>query len=412
MKTTLLTMTGLLAALLATPPATAADRSGNTADRSPIQALLKKGLADVERQDFTAAITKFSKAASLSPESRALFLLGYAHAQRGSRSAVPSAADKQDAQEAVSAYSQAMAADPGLKVIADPSRFYRSLAWSYETVQDFDRAAAAYRSAMAAAPKNPMIPLNLARAYSRLGQPAKAAESLGASLERARQIGQEELILKTLRGNPRYSSMLAYPDVAAVAGDPAASQPVIAQAAPASRDEELRDAVKDQGPALARELAAAPLPDPAVMDALAAGDDNFKFRQYRTAINAYDTAARLDGKAQALSPVQRSILYERMGAAYNRLGLCEDAVLPLQRSLQAMPNNAAANYQLALAYSVSGRFNEALRALAGTFDSAPSRAELRKYLILAKSDSEFEPVRDLAGFAGLVGRTEDLLARR
>ncbi|MDD5629197.1 MAG: tetratricopeptide repeat protein [Elusimicrobia bacterium] len=411
MKTTLLTMTGLFAALLATPPANAGQVPEEKTGRSPIQALLKKGLADMEARDFGEAIKRFSKAASLKPDSRCFFLLGYAHSQRGSRNAVPSAADKQDARESVRAYSQAVSLDPGLKVLADPSRFYRSLAWAHETVGDFDQAAAAYRSAMAAAPQNPMIPLNLARAYSRLGQPAKAAESLAESLARARELGQAETILKTLRGSPRYSPMLAYPDVAAVAGDPAAAAPVVAQAAPAASGEELRAAVKD-GPALARELAAAPLPDPAVMDALAAGDDGFKFRQYRTAVNAYDRAAQLDAKAQALSPVQRAVLFERMGASYNRLGLCAEAVLALQRSLQAMPNNAAAHYQLALAYSVSGRFNESLRALAGTFDSAPSRAELRKYLILAKSDLELEPVRDLPGFAGLVVRAEGLLARR
>jgi tetratricopeptide (TPR) repeat protein len=397
----MLMLTGLVAALLATTPATAVQNPGKTADRSPVKALLKNGLADMDQRDFTAAIKKFAKAASLSPDHRSLFLLGYAHTQRGSQNAVPSAADKQDALEALSAYSKAMARDPGLKVIADPSRFYRSLAWSYETLQNFEAAAAAYRSAMAAAPQNPMIPLNLARVYSRLGEPAKAAESLAASLEVARHIGQEDIILKTVRSNPRFSSMLAYPDVSAVA-----------QAAPASRNEELRDAVKDQGPSLAKELAAAPLPDPAVLDALAAGDDNFKFRQYRTAINAYGEAARLDAKAQALSPVQRAILYERMGTAYNRLGLINEAVLPLQRSLQAMPNNAAAHYQLALAYSVSGRFNEALRALDGTFLSSPSKGELRKYMILAKSDSELDPVRDLAGFAGLLDRCEEKLAQR
>ena len=101
-----------------------------------------------------------------------------------------------------------------------------------------------------------------------------------------------------------------------------------------------------------------------------------------------------------------------MGTSHIRLGLAQEAVLPLQRSLQAMPNNAAAHYQLALAYSVSGRFHEALRALDGAFQSAPSKGELRKYMISAKSDSELEPVRDLAGFAGLLDRCEEKLARR
>ncbi len=412
MKTMLLTMTGLVAALLATPPATAAQKTGKAAERSPVVALLKKGLADLDRRDFDAAIKKFSKAGELSSDCRAQYLLGLAHYERGSQGGDPDAADKNEAQEAANAYAKAMARDPGLKVITDPARFYKSLAWSYEVLRSYDRAAAAYESAIAAAPQNPMLPLQAARVYSRMGKPVKAAQSLAVSLERARRLKQESLIIQTVRGNPRFSSMLAYPDVAAVLADPTPVKDSVAQAAPLSRPEELRDAVADRGPSLARELAAAPLPDPAVTNALAAGDDNFKFRQYRTAINAYNAAARFDAKAQALSPVQRTILYERMGTSYNRLGLAEEAVLPLQRSLQTMPNNAAAHYQLALAYSVSGRFTESLSALAGTFDSAPSKAELRKYLILARSDSELDPVRDLSGFTGLLGRYEEKLARR
>ncbi|MBI5240101.1 MAG: tetratricopeptide repeat protein [Elusimicrobia bacterium] len=410
MKTMKLMIVGLAAALLATPPADAAPRSGRTPARPAAKALLKKGLAEMKQRDFAAAIQVFSRAASLGPDSRALFLLGYAHSQRGSQNPSPSAADKRDALEGVSAYSQAIAIDPDLKVIADKSRFYRSLAWCYETLGSFEAAAGAYRSALAAAPQNPMIPLQLARAYSRMGRPVQAAESLSASLETARQIGQETLILNTVRRNPKYSSMLAYPDVAAVAAGEAASSGVqVAQSAPLSRGEELRDAVSDQRSAPAREE---PLPDPAVTAAMSQADDHFKFRQYRGAIDSYEEAARLDARIPSLSQAQRAVLYERLGTAYNRLGLTQEAVLPLQRSLQAMPENASAHYQLALAYSVSGRFKEALRALDSAFRSAPSRGDLKRYMILAKSDLELEPLRDMGAFNGILERCEELLARR
>jgi tetratricopeptide (TPR) repeat protein len=404
---TLMTLAGLAAVLLAAPPASAAPA------RPEVKALLKKGLAAMERRDFASAIKTFSKASALGPDSRALFLLGYAHSQRGSQRASASAADKRDALEAVSAYSQALAIDPELKVIADKSRFYRSLAWGHETSGSFEAAADAYRSALAAAPKNPMIGLQLARVYSRLGDPVRAAESLQASLDAARELGQETLILNTVRRNPKYSSMLAYPDVAAVVVDETASSGVlVAQAAGVSRGEELRDAVRDPGPALSRGLASMPLPDPAVTGAVSQGDENFKFRQYRGAINAYEAAARLDSRTQTLSPTQRAILYERLGTAYNRLGLTLEAVLPLQRSLQAAPQNPAAHYQLALAYSVSGRFKEALRALDAAFRCAPSKGEMRRYMILAKSDLELEPLRDMGSFNSLLERCEELLARR
>lgn len=401
-----MTMAGLVAALLLTPPAAAAQTS--------VKALLKSGLADMSRRDFDSAIEKFTQASAAKPDSRALFLLGYAHIQRGSGRAVPSPADKRDALDAVSAYSQAMAIDPELKVIADKTRFYRSLAWCYETLGSFEAAAEAYRSAMAASPQNPMIPLHLARVYSRLGEPLKAAETLGASLEAARALGQESLILNTVRGNPKYYSMLAYPDVAAVIVGAAASSGVqVAQNSPVSQGEELRDAVRDTGPSLPRELAAAvPQEDPAVTAALAQGDESFKFRQFRGAINSYEAAARLDARSQTLSPAQRALLYERLGTAYNRLGLTQEAVLPLQRSLQSLPQNPAAHYQLAMSYAVSGRFNEALSALDAALRAAPSKGEMRRYMILAKSDLELEPLRDTAKFNSLLERCEELLARR
>ena len=75
-----------------------------------------------------------------------------------------------------------------------------------------------------------------------------------------------------------------------------------------------------------------------------------------------------------------------------------------------MPNDAASHYQLAMAYSVSGRYGEALRAIDGTFASAPSQAELRKFMILAKSDSELEPVRDMPGFNAMLDGTSDFRA--
>ena len=211
MKTMLLTMTGLVAALLATPPATAAQKTGKAAERSPVVALLKKGLADLDRRDFDAAIKKFSKAGELSSDCRAQYLLGLAHYERGSQGGDPDAADKNEAQEAANAYAKAMARDPGLKVITDPARFYKSLAWSYEVLRSYDRAAAAYESAIAAAPQNPMLPLQAARVYSRMGKPVKAAQSLAVSLERARRLKQRS---ESTRLNSSHSAKSRMPSSA------------------------------------------------------------------------------------------------------------------------------------------------------------------------------------------------------
>jgi tetratricopeptide (TPR) repeat protein len=405
MKPAFLPIASLLIALFAIPPATAAQKTSKTEPHPSVVALLRKGLADLDRRDFDAAVKKFTQATKLSSDCRAQFLLGLAHYEKGSQGGDPDTADKREAQATASAYAKATASDPGLKAIHDPARFYKSLAWSDEVLRSYDQAAAAYESAAAAAPQDPMIPLHAAHVYSRMGAPIKAAQSLAASIEKARRLKQESLIIKTVRSNPRFSPMLVYPDVAAVLDEPAPVNDLVAKAEPRSGGEELRDAVSDRRPLSAQKPASAPPRACAVMSALAAGDDDFKFRQYQTAIDAYDAAVRLDAKAPALSPVQRAILYERMGTSYNRLGLAEEAVVPLQMSLQAMPNEAASHYQLALAYSLSGRFDESLSALAKAFESAPSRSELRKYLLSAKSDWELAPVRDLSGFTALLERS-------
>ena len=131
MKTMLLTMTGLVAALLATPPATAAQKTGKAAERSPVVALLKKGLADLDRRDFDAAIKKFSKAGELSSDCRAQYLLGLAHYERGSQGGDPDAADKNEAQEAANAYAKAMARDPGRLEVLVQGREGMGGAWQF-----------------------------------------------------------------------------------------------------------------------------------------------------------------------------------------------------------------------------------------------------------------------------------------
>jgi len=89
MKATSLIIAGLIVALLTASPVTAAQKTGKTADRSQMVSLLKKGLADLNRRDFDAAIKKFTKANELSPDCRALFLLGLTHYERAPMATTP-----------------------------------------------------------------------------------------------------------------------------------------------------------------------------------------------------------------------------------------------------------------------------------------------------------------------------------
>ena len=119
------------------------------------------------------------------------------------------------------------------------------------------------------------------------------------------------------------------------------------------------------------------------------------------------------GTAEALEPSVVSMIYERIGTSYNKLGVSNGAIKALRYAVQEMPFNAAAHYQMALAYSVSGHFNESLHSLGEALKSAPSQGELKKYMLLAKTDSELDPLRDMPGYSNLMSPyAEKLQARR
>ncbi|MDD5656051.1 MAG: hypothetical protein PHF00_02210 [Elusimicrobia bacterium] len=369
------------------------------------QVLRQEGMRDLDAGRLDAAIQKFSQTAKIKPDGASFFLLGYAHFQRAFRGAEP---DPDDALETINAYSTALALDPQLKSLAQPYRLYHGLALSYETLKADDKALKAYRMAFASAPDNPMIPLYAARLRQRMGQPDQAASNLGLSLRKARRLGKERLIAETIKNDPFFAVLRDSPAAQARLAQVFAEDNLLAAAAPAD-DGTLRDAVADRDTARERKP---PARNPAALEAIDAGDEQFKFRRYRPAINAYAEALRLDGAAPSLSPLQLAVVYERMGTSYNKLGLCSEAILSLQRCLQQMPANAAAHYQIALAHSVSGRFSESLKALKAAWELAPTAGERRRYMLMAKTDPELAPVRDLRGFGELVGSDADAVAGR
>jgi len=107
---------------------------------------------------------------------------------------------------------------------------------------------------------------------------------------------------------------------------------------------------------------------------------------------------KINEKRGTLSADQVAGLYEKIGTCYNKLGSGEKAMVSLQKSLQLSPSNASAHYQIALAYAMDGKTGSALHALKECFTSTGDPAELRRFSILAKTDSELEAVRDLPGF--------------
>lgn len=438
----------LVAAMLVAPAAQAKARkavkprrpmaAAKKASAAQSSALMQAGLDALERKEYTPAINAFSKAARGGGDSGTFFLLGWSYYQRGFMSGDPDTADKADALETVNAYTTAIALDPELEAVAQPYKLYHSLALSYEALGSYEKAVDAYKKAFAAAPHNPMLPLYAARLRYRMSELGKSASNLDIALKKAKEQGQLKALLRTIQTDPKFSIMLAsethletvrkydaaaMPPAPSAPARPAASPEAfatagygIAAAAPAARaaaptpeqgrslasltprDPSVRDSVKGSTPFEADRTAELRAQDKDVLDALAAANDEFKFRRYRDAITRYDEALALNEHSGILNQTQIAFIYERVGTSYNKLGLAGEAIANLRRCVQTAPQDAAAHYQLSLAYAVLGRYQESVHALGETFRSAPSTGELKKFMLLAKTDSELEAVRDLPAF--------------
>jgi tetratricopeptide (TPR) repeat protein len=399
-------------------------------------ALVSAGLESLERKEYSAAIASFSKAARAKGDGGTYFLLGYAYYQRGFMAGDPDRADKQDAVETVNAYSTALALDPTLSQVTQPYKLYHSMAMSYESLGSYEKAVDAYKKAFQAAPHNPMLPLYAARLRYRMNDMKKSAANLDLALSMAKKEGKAKALVNLVETDPKFSMMLANDahlaalrkydpsasasaapasaptaspaafaqtagyGIAFAAPNPAPTVAASAQTAVALRDTNpagIRDSVRGTAPSDDR-AGALRAQDKDVLDALAAANDEFKFRNYRPAINGYNDALALNVGSGILNPTQAAFINERIGTAYNKLGQSAEAIHALRQCVQMAPMDSAAHYQLALAYAVLGRYQESIHAVGETLNSAPSTGELKKYMLLAKTDSELEGVRDLPAF--------------
>lgn len=404
----------LVAALLFTPQAHAAKNKKAKAKPSAVaaqaKALIDNGMTALDAKDFDAAIRRFERAVQLEGTSAGYFMLGWAHYQRGFKAGAPENADRADAEETVNAYSMAITLDPELLTIAQPHRLYHSLAMSYEALKAYDKAVEAYKMAFHAAPANPMLPLYAARMRFVMGAADKAASNVGLAMKKAKAAGQEKSILNLLKNDPYFAVMSSDPMIQDTIAQASGAQAAVEIAQASVEPGTMRDSVSS-GASLRRDMPV-PSQNPAVIESLTNADNAYTFRRYRQAVELYEETLAIDAQQASLNPTQLSVLYERMGTAYNKLGLSGEAVRTLQKSLQQMPSNAASFYQIALAYSVSGKFSESLKALGSAFDAAPSTGELRKLMLLAKTDTELEPVRDLPAYEAMMAHHSDRVARR
>ncbi|MBI3566291.1 MAG: tetratricopeptide repeat protein [Elusimicrobia bacterium] len=405
-------LAAVLAALLSvTPPAAAAKTKKHQPKVDPVAAkLMSEGLGDLQRGEYTAAISVFNKAVRSQRGVSTYFLLGWAHYQRGFKHGAVETADRDDAQSAIDAYQLAIETDPTLAELPDASRLHFSMALCQEAVGSYDAALESYKRALKAAPNKALIPLHAARLRLKMKDEDKAMSNLEMALSKARKNGHEGALIAAVKRDPSFAPLIENPMTRRALGvskaEAAASADLVASNFDV-RGDEMRDAVRDTP---ARPAPAAQ--DPAVVEKIASGDLEFKFRRYQNAVTAYNEALAIDQEKTTLSKDKVAALYEKIGTAYNKIGSSEQAVRSLQKSLQMNPMNAGAYYQVALGYAMAGKTTAALHALKETFSSCSNPTELRRLVLLSKTDVELEAVRDLPGYSQTMAEVADRVALR
>ena len=414
MKTTTTNVSAavLAALLLVTPPAGAAAKKHKKAASVKINPeaarLMSEGLGDLQRGEYSAAITSLNKAVRKQGSVSTYFLLGWAHYQRGFKQGSVESADRDDAQSAIDAYGMAISLDPKLKELPDASRLYFSLALCDEAIEANDKALEAYKSALRLAPQKALIPLHAARLRLKMHDEDKAMSNLSMAMDKARKGGHETALIKAVQNDPSFAPILANRAMRRMLGVAAPAQNGTMVASNADfRGEEMRDSVRDTPSRVA-----APAQDPAVLNKIALGNIEFKFRRYQNAVSAYNEALSINSERTTLSADQIAGLYEKIGTSYNKIGQSEQAIRSLQKSLQQNPMNAGAHYQIALAYAMDGKTGASLHALKDCFASTGDPAELRRLVLLSKTDVELEAVRDLPGFSHLSADMAERVALR
>lgn len=407
-KTGWTVLTIALAALLCTPPANASKnkKAPKAKVNKEAQRLMSEGLSNLENGESSAAISNFNKAVRKEGSVSSYFLLGWAHYQRGFKMGSTEAADRDDAQSAIDAYAMALGLDPELKALPDASRLYFSMALCYEAVQSYDKALDSYKMAFRAAPTKVLIPMNAARLRLKMGDTAKAVSNIDLAMEKAMKNGQGKQLRETVRRDPAFAPLIADASSRKALGIGSDEDGTMV-ADLGARNEDLRDSVRD-----VPMKPVAPAQDAQVLEKIASGNIEFKFRRYLSAVAEYNEALALDQERLTLGAPQTAAVYEKIGMAYNKLGQSEVAIRSLQKSLQQNPMNPSAHYQIATAYAMSGKTAVALHALGESFKSCAGPNDLRRFVMQAKTDTELEAVRDLPAFRTLVAQYSDRVALR
>lgn len=387
-----------------------------SAARAKAGRLIVAGIRRLGAKQFSAAIASFEKAAEADRGSaNAFYHLGDAYFQRGFQEGLPERADKDDARRALDAYESALGLDPSLRSVKDPYLLYHGMAQCQEALGDFAKALETLKSAATVAHRNPMPHLYGARIRYKMRDFDMSARNLYFSVRRARKLRAYPQLAKLLRDDPHFTSLLAVPqNKLIVESYDAVAQGVLSEDEAKERIRgfpQYRDALTSL-PTRRPQSLDEPSQDPKVLRLIEEAHLAFDHERFRQAIAAYQQALASDSGKGTIDAVQRSLLLERIGASYRRLGLTGEAIRVLRKAVEEQAENSGAYYELSLSYAVQGELGNAMASLNKALDHAVTLPQLRKTLLLARTDSELEPLRDLPKFGQIISAHSQRLRAR
>ncbi|MBI5595871.1 MAG: tetratricopeptide repeat protein [Elusimicrobia bacterium] len=410
----------------APPPAPQPEKSRKKARRAPASLKIAKVLAQgrqAERaQQYSRAITIYERATRIDSSSAEAFLhLGNAYFSRAFVHGNGSV-DKDDAQGAVDAYETALGLDPKLASVSNPYTLYHGLSQCHEALGNYGKALASLKGAAKSNPDNPMPHLYGARIRTKLGETDKASANLYWSARRALKLNMYPQLSKLVRTDPMFAGLMGQPrskvimeSFDAVSRGSLTEEQAKERIRAAGTAEDLRDAVRDV-PTLSTSRPRSmdiPAVDEAVMARIEDGHRAYEAGAFSDAAAAYHAAVTADKTRGSMDTVMRSLVYERLGSAYRHLGHAGEASRVLSKAVESLPNNSSAHYELALCLAIGGRPGDSLSALNRALDTAATMPQLRKTLIMAKTDPELASIRDLPRFKLIVeSHSRKLSARR
>lgn len=370
--------------------------------------MIDLGLKRLRAKNFSAAIVAFDQASRIDPSSaNAFFHLGNAYYERAFTESNAAKADKNFVGSAIDAYETALAIDPALGLIDDPFLLYHGLSQCFEAQGRLKEALGTIKKATRVSRKNPMPYLYGARIRFKMQDYDKSAANLYYSVRRARRANKYPALARLIKSNPLFSGLLTVPQNKLIldAYDAVESGTLTEKEA---RERirgfsPYRDALTNL-PTRSPRAIAAPVSrkDTKVLTLITQGHRAYNHQSYRQAIRSYRAAMTADSEKGTLDAMQMSLLLERIGSSYRQLGLVGEAIRVFKLAIEELPGNTAAHYRLALSYSVSGQLGKAMTSLNRALDTAHSLSQLRKTLLMARTDLEFSPLRDLARYKDIL----------